>query len=1378
MFSALLKLWNQACFPQITGKFIILLTDHRCFTHHNCSYDIIHVNTPNECNKKHVGKSSSKQIFRLLADSPHMKVTAGSYRFQLNNELTNCIPYNASAIFIEAELLMLTGNFDVVVTSRQEAHYYGFPMEYEIHILGTLSDEISSLLTIPKTYFGRNECESFAGGTNHRASLTPIHETRSCANGSYEVQVILAESESPLGGSFDLHYAGNSVKSIPVSSSSDQIKRYALSVGIPEPLQVSKLVPYEKPYGTAWAISFIPSNEARDMIGVVDRFTTGKNVNTKVYPMITISTFSLLDDISGHFRIRMGGEISGKISHLATHRKLLEELYKMSCIGKVVIIGDEYETSSVNMNVLVDDTLEFLTKKTLSAIGDITNSISPGDNLSIGSCDLVVGGIHYFEVDSFSDVNIIYQNKYSSSEEYFEIQERGYTLIQTYFEDDPLRIFSFANDCHISDNVSNPVGIGSVVKSKSRLPGSVSMIPSFYVTKATEGFQYIHVKSANIEKLAPGTEFSVGGITYLIDTTADDCGEGCVKLASAYTGSTIFESDTSANAYIFSNLTMITTHDLTKHLSTSDSIFIQGDEFSVISVVSGQLQLSGKVNRDLMGVEAYSSGHGSKYHIIFKSYSADLASFDVKLESDWSGSGTWITVESPLGYTSGHYEIGNPAEIQIVTLKDTYSNAQSTFILSLADNVTPEISWPTGGGQKTAMDIEIAINSIVPVYLKATVELYDYEKDFSSYSYKITFTGSYQYESVPEISSATLNGSSEAQILHGTIRDGRSNFLFSSSYTSLRSDQSYLLRVSSKNERGYGLPSEPVSVKLPSHGISPDPPRSIIMGQHYDDNEISLSFLPPLQNGGELVTKYRVEWDTSLKFSSLSPQYGTDEIQIVPEEQDIILTCQNPCYGSFMISWGDQISRSLPVDATSAEVEIEVNRIIGLLGLGSKATKVTKKNHGLGNKWSVTFSGIPGNVGNIEADDRFVFGGNSFIKVVEITPGNADIYPSGFTNEIQTVYTHRHEGFSSPVVGTFSLEFEDAETEAISVNATAVDFKMALESLDTIHSVHVKKIEKGLGLNAWIITFDNDQGSGDIQMLKISSMALSNPSVTSIRVFETIKGTTPFRYSIKNCVSGLSYFARVYAFNSVGYGAPSEISSATPRRQPEPPVTVNSYIPSDSSNSLIVEWEQVSNDGGNAIEGYLIEWYSNINKSFAYEIQKVTTSSTDGTFEVQLIRSSAATNSLTGYFTLTFGSETTEMISHDALAEGTNSVEERLQRLSTIGDIEVSRYKSKIIIENETFRINHSEKIVYAVGSQDMSDIFSIGDIIYVATEWYTVDNVSEGSIGVTESFKGPSTEGIHVYRWAFGYEWAVTFKSHVGDQPELIATPGFNWSG
>jgi len=181
------------------------------------------------------------------------------------------------------------------------------------------------------------------------------------------------------------------------------------------------------------------------------------------------------------------------------------------------------------------------------------------------------------------------------------------------------------------------------------------------------------------------------------------------------------------------------------------------------------------------------------------------------------------------------------------------------------------------------------------------------------------------------------------------------------------------------------------------------------------------------------------------------------------------------------------------------------------------------------------------------------------------------------------------------------------------------------------------------------------------------------------------------------------------------------------------------------------------------------------------EVQQVTTSSTDGTQEVQTIRTSADVEGISGYFTVSFLGETSRPIAHNAPAEGENSVAMILKRLSTIGKISVRRDLSKTPVSNEVFNVTSGDDVVYTIGSTDLTNIISVGDIVFILEEVHTVTDVGINFFKLSYTYAGPSTDkesGTVVYRWAYGFEWFVTFLSNVGDLEEMIPSGGENWSG
>eukprot|EP00970_Alexandrium_tamarense_P009994 scaffold1976_cov187-Alexandrium_tamarense.AAC.23 len=586
-----------------------------------------------------------------------------------------------------------------------------------------------------------------------------------------------------------------------------------------------------------------------------------------------------------------------------------------------------------------------------------------------------------------------------------------------------------------------------------------------------------------------------------------------------------------------------------------------------------------------------------------------------------------------------------------------------------------------------------------------------------------------------------------------------------------------------------------------------------LISSNYQFGDLRLNYLPPANDGGEPISKYKIEWDTSgtvadsnngnialePSFSSSSQNYGFAEVTNVREEQEIIVSCRSACLGTFQLSWGGRITDPLRVDATSERVETAIQHLLDPFNPNGDTfplVRVSRKANGFAYKWKVVFLGIHGDIGLIKADGDRLVGGGASVRVEEVTSGSSDLYPGAYTHEIQTVSVRKRNGFGCEAIsGSFEVSFEGRATAQIDVDASAEDFKDALESLSTIHTVHVRTDHHesvgiaGCASRSWIVTFthlvhENRQGAGDIGLLQLGSSSFDEPTVTQLSVFENIKGTNPRSFTLRGLHTGMMYYCRVSAYNSLGYGLSSLTVSATPKDQPSRPGKVILGLPdpaTDSVNagtSLLVSWDADNEYGSDAITDYSVEWYSEVND---VEVQKLTTSASDGITEVQSIKISAEAEGITGYFTLTFNEEATELIAHDADADGDESIEMKLERLSTVGDVEVSREYSWKSITDVEFDFASSSDVLSRTGGSyagNLVGIFAAGEMINVGGEVHTISSVGSTFLMLNTPYSGPSAVSVHILKWSFGYEWLVTFNSHVGPQPLLQASPSNNWAG
>ncbi|KAL7440180.1 hypothetical protein ACHAXH_004154 [Discostella pseudostelligera] len=580
-----------------------------------------------------------------------------------------------------------------------------------------------------------------------------------------------------------------------------------------------------------------------------------------------------------------------------------------------------------------------------------------------------------------------------------------------------------------------------------------------------------------------------------------------------------------------------------------------------------------------------------------------------------------------------------------------------------------------------------------------------------------------------------------------------------------------------------------------------------LVSSNYQFGDLRLQYLPPENDGGEPITKYKIEWDASHNdpsiplFTPSSHHYGTAEVVNVREEQEIIVSCQNACSGTFLLSWGGRVANEpLEFDATPEEVEQVLSYLVKPFNHNSddsSPVRVTRKANGFAFKWKVVFIGISGDLGLIQANGDLLVGSGVAVRVVEVARGLSDLYPGAYTNEVQTVSIRKWPGYGcETLAGNFVLSFDGKVTSSIDIDSSSEDFKQTLESLDTIHSVNVKTDHhnsSGAGdcaSRSWIVSLthlvhENRQGAGDIGLLRLSSSSLSNPEVTQLDIFENVKGTNPRAFSIRGLQHGLTYYCRVSAYNSLGFGVFSSIVSASPKSQPSPPVDPIVSIPNEVDNAdklgttLSVSWLAVTQEnGGDPVTEYKLEWYSDLGDS---EVQTLTTSANDGETEIQAITISADAHGIAGFFTLSFNGETTELIAHDAEADGEESIEAKLERLSTVGDVEVSREYSWVSVPAVEFDLIAASNVLSRSGGAftgSLVQLFDAGDMIRVGRDVHIVTFVAATSLLTDNPYTGVSAAAVNIHKWSFGYMWLVTFASHIGKQPLLIPSPADSWAG
>jgi hypothetical protein len=157
-------------------------------------------------------------------------------------------------------------------------------------------------------------------------------------------------------------------------------------------------------------------------------------------------------------------------------------------------------------------------------------------------------------------------------------------------------------------------------------------------------------------------------------------------------------------------------------------------------------------------------------------------------------------------------------------------------------------------------------------------------------------------------------------------------------------------------------------------------------------------------------------------------------------------------------------------------------------------------------------------------------------------------------------------------------------------------------------------------------------------------------------------------------------------------------------------------------------------------------------------------------------------DNLNGYFNLEFDGETTENIKWDDYAVGGASVALSMARLSTVGELEVAREKSRRIVQG--LHVNMSSGCNTATVLTGSTDELERGDLLWISNLPYYVVSTTSVEIVLGSNYSSATTideESImdaKVYKWTYGYTWDATFTTQIGDLTQIIPSSCDNWAG
>ena len=263
-------------------------------------------------------------------------VDGGSYKLDLGGFETQCISYKASALDLKEALeeLPFVSEGSVQVRATEAQNKTGFPFEYSILFRGSYVDGAWPQLRVAPEAFGTQYtdtglgmggCQEFSvkqtGDTpllksNVTATIVPIGSHETCAGGNGDVQVVVAEATTALGGTLDIYFGGQSIKGFPVDGHARDLE--ALLNELVAGVEVSKHAHADAPYGVAFAVTFPPSAGRVDLLAAGASTLTGGDATANVYPVVNVSTMADERDMAGTFRLSVGDQKTNDIRWDAT----------------------------------------------------------------------------------------------------------------------------------------------------------------------------------------------------------------------------------------------------------------------------------------------------------------------------------------------------------------------------------------------------------------------------------------------------------------------------------------------------------------------------------------------------------------------------------------------------------------------------------------------------------------------------------------------------------------------------------------------------------------------------------------------------------------------------------------------------------------------------------------------------------------------------------------------------------------------------------------------------------------------------------------------------------------------------------------------------
>mmetsp|Transcript_17104 Transcript_17104/g.25787 ORF Transcript_17104/g.25787 Transcript_17104/m.25787 type:complete len:1105 (-) Transcript_17104:239-3553(-) len=458
----------------------------------------------------------------------------------------------------------------------------------------------------------------------------------------------------------------------------------------------------------------------------------------------------------------------------------------------------------------------------------------------------------------------------------------------------------------------------------------------------------------------------------------------------------------------------------------------------------------------------------------------------------------------------------------------------------------------------------------------------------------------------------------------------------------LESGIDYFIRVSAINVHGAGPVKSAGADAFNVPQQIPDPPTNVSLAVNYgDDDSLTISFNAPVSDGGASITHYRVELDPTDTFDNpirqdiYCPFASLKSVWRISTSTADTDDTTNPLIGgSFQLELSVD-GNSYTTDpiaynaVASASDEVEIDDEIPIAGTNSRTFTVT--NNSAVVRASASLAGILFHNDIIRIDNQNYEGAR--YRVSMETPSSLEFN-----------LTDPDEGTLRPFVGTTSSTAGitrvyggrgTAGTSLVFCESTSSYCTSVQGRLQSAGSVE-SKIEAlseaiTLGVNVsrfgpdetnsfiWFVTFLDDSPVSEALDF---TLTLANNELKDFNgtigagnieleqwqdgnTYDECTGVSHIIPSDGGLQNGLNYFARVTAVNSLGYSLPQAApNSEKPQTVPGRPTAV--VLTTISATQLRVQFSSPTDDGGDAVTSYLIEYASSSDFTINYGTASVT----------------------------------------------------------------------------------------------------------------------------------------------------------------------------